>query len=206
MIRAVIFDFGLVISEPRPAARFHEYERELGLAPGSINRIMFDHPAWQEALVGRLTMEAFWYIIGPELGLVSRSAVDVFRRRYYRDEAVNSDVLAIIKRLHGRYRLAVLSNHPPGLEQWLRDWKIRDLFHVLYCSGDEGHAKPDKAAYLQTLDRLNVKPSEAVFIDDTPGHVAVARTLGIQGIVFKDALQLANDLGALLGIPVWPSK
>jgi len=198
MIRAIIFDFGRVISAPRPADRFREYESELGIADGSINRIMFDSPAWQDALVGRLTMPGFWAAIGPALGLTTPGEIDTFRCRYYRDESVNMAVLRLIRRLHGNYRLAVLSNHPPGLDRWLRDWGLRDLFDVVYCSGDEGRAKPDAAVYLATLDRLGVRPIEAAFIDDTEGHVTVARALGIHGIVFSDAKRLERELEFLL--------
>lgn len=186
-----------MISATRPPERFQAYEDELSIARGSINRIMFDDPAWQDALVGRLTMNAFWYRIGPSLDLTTRDAVDAFRRRYYGDEAVNQAVLNLIRRLKGRYRLAVLSNHPPGLEQWLADWDMRHYFEVVFCSGDEGCAKPDPAAFQTTLDRLDVKPFEAVFIDDTGGHVKAARALGIHGIVFRDARQLARELEPL---------
>jgi putative hydrolase of the HAD superfamily len=198
MIRAIIFDFGLVISSPRPTDTIAAYEKDLGLTPGSIHRIMFDSPAWQEALLGRLTMQAFWYAIGPSLGLVTPKSVDAFRRRYYADESVNPFVLEIIQRLFGRYLLAVLSNHPPGLDQWLIDWKIRDFFDVVVCSGDEGRVKPDPAVYRITLDRLGVQPREAIFIDDTAGHVAAAQALNIHGIVFKHARQLTGELDPLL--------
>jgi putative hydrolase of the HAD superfamily len=198
MIKAILFDFGLVISAPRPSARFRAYESELGIAGGTINRIMFDSPAWQDALVGRLTMQAFWFAIGPSLGLTTQPQIDAFRSRYYRDEAANPAVLSLIRRLYGDYRLAVLSNHPPGLDDWLREWGIRDLFDVLYCSGDEGRVKPDPVVYLATLDRLGVRPAEAAFIDDTKGHVAAARALGIHGIVFSDAQRLEKDLESLL--------
>jgi putative hydrolase of the HAD superfamily len=197
MIKAVIFDFGRVISAARPDAFFEIYEQELGIARGSLNRLMFESPAWQDALVGHLTMKAFWYRIGPSLGLTPRAAVDAFRRRYYSDEAINPEVLALIRRLNGRYRLAVLSNHPPGLEQWLVDWGIRRYFEVVYCSGDEGCAKPDPAAYQTTLDRLDAKPTEAIFVDDTAGHVNAARALGIHGIVFSDTPRLARELEKL---------
>ena len=196
-IKAIIFDFGRVISAARPVARFRAYEDDLGIARDSINRIMFEDPAWADALVGRLTMKAFWYRIGPSLGLNTQDAVDGFRRRYYRDEAVNQEVLQLIRGLEGYYRLAVLSNHPPGLEQWLVDWGICNHFSVVFCSGDEGCAKPDPAAYRSTLDRLGVKPAEAVFIDDTAGHVLAAHDLGIHGIVFTDGRQLACELGKL---------
>ena len=186
-----------MISAARPAACFRAYEDDLGIARDSINRIMFEDPAWQDALVGRLTMKAFWYRIGPSLGLDRRDSIDAFRRRYYRDEAVNPEVMQVIRRLDGHYRLAVLSNHPPGLEQWLVDWGIRNHFQVVFCSGDEGCAKPDPAAYRSTLDRLGVKPAEAVFIDDTEGHVLAARGLGIHGIVFTDGRQLVRELERL---------
>ncbi|MDJ0722766.1 MAG: HAD family phosphatase [Desulfobacterales bacterium] len=197
-IKAVIFDFGRVISAARPDAVFERYEDELGLVRGSINRIMFEAPAWQEALVGRLSMEEYWYRIGPSLGLTSPDAVDRFRRRYYGDEAVDRVVLDLIQTLHGRFRLAVLSNHPPGLGPWLEDWAIQRYFDVVYGSGDEGCAKPDPAAYRTVLERLGVVPPEAVFIDDTAGHVAAARELGLHGIVFTHARQLARDLATLL--------
>ena len=189
-----------MISAARSKSCFQAYEDELGIARGRINRIMFEDPAWQEALVGRLTMRAFWYHIGPSLGLFTHEAIDAFRRRYYSDETVNQEVLALIRLLYRNYRLAVLSNHPPGLEQWLADWGIRNYFEVVFCSGDEGAAKPDPVAYQTTLDRLGIQPAEAIFIDDTAGHVQTARRQGIHGIVFTDAWQLASELGKLLGI------
>ncbi len=207
MIKAMIFDFGLVISTPRPAACFRAYERDLGIARGSINRIMFDSPAWQDALVGRQTMRGFWAAVGPSLGLNTQGQIDAFQRRYYGDESVNPDVLNLIQSLHGDYDLAVLSNHPPGLDQWLSDWGIRDLFDVVYCSGDEGRVKPDPAVYHATLDRLGVHPAQAAFIDDTAGHVTAARSLGIHGLHFSNAQRLYRDLAALLGedLPVHAS-
>jgi FMN phosphatase YigB (HAD superfamily) len=80
---------------------------------------------------------------------------------------------------------------------------MRHYFEVVFCSGDEGCAKPDPAAFQTTLDRLDVKPLEAVFIDDTGGHVKAARALGIHGIVFRDARQLARELEPL-GVPALP--
>lgn len=198
MIRAIIFDFGRVISAQKPLSLFRSYEEDLGLAPGMLNRIMFGSPDWQKALVGRKTVEEFWYGIGPELGLNSRDEIDAFRRRYQSDEAANGEVLDLIRRLHGRYKLAVLSNSPPGLIQWLAHWKMLDLFDVVYCSGDEGVVKPDPAAFGITLQRLGVEPEEAVFIDDTNQHVEAAKKLGLHGVLFTTADALEEELDRLL--------
>jgi putative hydrolase of the HAD superfamily len=200
MIKATIFDFGRVVSAQKPSSLFRGYEDELGLQPGTINFIMFDSQAWQEALVGHKTVEEFWYEIGPELGLYSIDAVDAFRHRYRADEEINQGVLDLIHRLHGNYKLAVLSNSPPGLSQWLADWNVLNFFDVVFCSGDEGIAKPDPKAFEMTLERLGFKPNEAVFIDDTREHVEAARKLGLQGILFTTAEDLEEKLDLLLRI------
>ena len=200
-IQAVIFDFGRVISSQKPSSLFRAYEDDLGLAAGTINQIMFDSQAWEEALVGRISAHEFWQRVGPELGLDSNEEIEAFHKRYHADESIDRGVLTLIQQLYGRYKLAVLSNSPPGLAEWLSDWGIRDLFNVVYCSGDEGMVKPQPAAYNSTLQRLEVLPHEAVFIDDTIGHVETARSLGIHGILFTDSEQLKQELDRLLAIP-----
>ncbi len=202
MIKAIIFDFGRVITAQKPLSLFRSYEAELGLDTDTINSIMFGSQAWQDTLLGRKTTEEFWHLIGPELGLSTADEVNRFRRRYHADEAINEAVLDLIRKLHGRYKLAILSNSPPDLTRWLVDWEMRDLFEVVFCSGDEGMIKPDPAAFKLTLERLGVEPGEAVFIDDTPEHVQAARKLGIQGIIFTTAAALKDDLKKFLGFDV----
>jgi putative hydrolase of the HAD superfamily len=198
MIKAIIFDFGRVISAQKPMALFRSYEKDLGLSPGTLNRTMFDSPVWQEVLTGRKTADDYWREIGPALGLHIPNEIHAFRRRYHADEAVNAGVLDLIHRLHGHYKLAVLSNSPPGLAQWLADWEILDLFDVVVCSGDEGLVKPDPAIFELTLKRLDVMPAEAVFVDDYPGHVEAAQALGLYGIHFTTPEALAVELDELL--------
>jgi putative hydrolase of the HAD superfamily len=200
MIKAIIFDFGRVISAQKPMSLFRGYEEELGITPGTLNPIMFGSPAWEDALVGRKTSEEFWLAIGPQLNLHTPEAVAAFRQRYRADEAVNEGVVELIRRLHAedRYKLAVLSNSPPGLARWLDEWGLLNLFDVVFCSGDEGVRKPDPTAFEITLTRLGVAPEEAVFIDDTMRHVNAARSLGLHAILFTTAEALVKDLDALL--------
>jgi len=201
LIKAIIFDFGRVISSQKPDTLFRTYEDDLGLAPGTINQIMFESQAWRDALIGRSSAKEFWHRIGPALGLASPDEIDDFRKRYHADETIDRGVLRLIRQLHGRYKLAVLSNSPPGLAQWLSDWGILDLFDVVYCSGDEGMIKPNPAVYHSTLNRLGILPHEAVFIDDTIGHVKAARSLRIHGIEFTNSEQLGLELNRLLTVP-----
>ena len=197
MIRAIIFDFGRVVTAQKPASLFHQYEDELGLARNSINRIMFDSEAWQKLLVGRITSEEYWRVIGPQMGLHTVNETRAFYRRYREDEHISVDVRQILKQLYGRYKLALFSNAPPGLDRWLVEWGIRDLFDVVFSSAEEGLAKPDPEAYRAVLKRLGVEPHEAVFVDDTRENVEAAQALGLQGIVFTTAEALTGELDRL---------
>jgi len=186
---------------PKAARSVCSIRERSWLAPDSINAVMFGSDAWKDALLGRKTAEAFWYAIGPELGLNSAEEIDAFRCRYHADEAINPGVAELIHLLCSRYKLAVLSNSPPGLANWLADWNMRDLFDVVFCSGDEGVVKPDPAAFEMTLGRLGVEPEAAVFIDDTMEHVKAAEALGLHGICFTTAEVLSDRLNALLESP-----
>ena len=194
MIRVLLFDFGRVISAPKPRSLFHRYEKELGLEPDTINTIMFESPLWQQALTGMLAMDKYWAAIGPQLNLFSQSAIQRFQKKYFEDERVNLAVLDIIEQVSKTFKLAIVSNHPPGLMQWLEAWNIDHLFKMVICSGDEGIAKPDPAIFILSLKRLGVSAEEAFFIDDTLEHILAARALGIHGHHFVSEEQLILDL------------
>jgi putative hydrolase of the HAD superfamily len=198
LIKAVIFDFGRVISAQKPATLFRTYEHDLGIPAGTINELMFDNQAWKDALIGRKTLDSYWESIGPELGLKTKKEIDSFRRRYYSDEAINRGVLELIQRLQTHFKLGVLSNFPPGLTDWLSEWEILDFFDVVCCSGDEQVAKPDPAAFELILAKLYVGPEEAIFIDDNHENVKAACEMGLSGILFATAAVLHKELAELL--------
>lgn len=184
--QAVLFDFGRVISAPKPASLFERYENDLRLPRGSLNRLMFDDPLWEDTLLGRVSLDDYWRLMGPRLNLGSAEAVAAFRARYEADERPNEPVICILRSLHGRVSLAVLSNAPKGLQAWLERWDVLRFFRVVFCSADEGVRKPFPQAYAVTLERLDVAPHQALFVDDTPENVDAARALGIVSHLYQD--------------------
>lgn len=199
MIKTMLFDFGRVISAQKPQSLFQRYEDELCLVRGTINSIMFESPHWQDALVGAIDLSTYWQRIGPELHLKDHERVVAFQRRYYQDEKINGGVHQLLERLADYYQLGIVSNHPPGLKDWLVDWNIDRLFDLVVCSGDLGVAKPDQAIFHLALDRLGAKASETVFIDDTEEHVEAAQAMGIHGIHFTTVEKLRHEL-EILGV------
>ena len=64
-------------------------------------------------------------------------------------------------------------------------------------SGDEKTRKPFHEFYQRLLERYNVDPKKALFIDDNLRNVKAAEELGIKGIHFIDPGKLAEQLKAL---------
>lgn len=71
-----------------------------------------------------------------------------------------------------------------------------DHFHDIVVSGVEGVIKPDPRIFRILLDRNDVSPRDAVFIDDVAANAAAATTLGIHGIHFRSPDQLRGELAA----------
>ncbi len=70
-------------------------------------------------------------------------------------------------------------------------------FDGIVVSGAEKTIKPFQKIYNITLDRFNINPEKAVFVDDNFDNVKAAEELGIKGIHFKNAAQLQNDLSKM---------
>jgi len=75
---------------------------------------------------------------------------------------------------------------------------ITALFDLIVTSAEEGVTKPDARIYQTMLDRLCMRPAEAVFIDDNNENVQAARAIGIRSILFVTNEQTIADLDALL--------
>lgn len=112
----------------------------------------------------------------------------------------HTDTLSILKQLvdNPAYRVLALTNwsgetFPVALEKfpWLQ-W-----FEGILVSGDEGMRKPHKEIYNLMLDRYDIHPSQAVFIDDSPKNITGCEAVGIKGIHFTNAQTLATQLRAL---------
>lgn len=61
-------------------------------------------------------------------------------------------------------------------------------------SGEEKMRKPFPEFYQLLLNRYDVRPEEALFIDDNLRNVIAAESLGIKSIYFKQHSQLKDDL------------
>jgi putative hydrolase of the HAD superfamily len=92
-------------------------------------------------------------------------------------------------------QVALLSNAPLSLALAIDRLEWTKPVSPRIYSSRLGVAKPRPAAYLAVLESAGVEAGEAVFVDDRPVNVAGAERVGIPGIVFSTAEDVAHRLG-----------
>lgn len=195
--KCIIFDFGNVIG-------FFDYDRagerlapHCDLSADAIVAAVRGDPLHDDYESGRLTTAEFL-----------RRARDLCRFRCSDAELIdayvdifwpNNDVIALLPRLHGKYRLLLGSNTSDlHTRQFRRQFaEALKVFDGMVLSHEVGVRKPKAAFFERCLRVADCAPSECVFIDDLPVNVAGAVACNMKGIVYRDADDLSARFGEL---------
>lgn len=100
-----------------------------------------------------------------------------------------SDVYKTIPTLSERYKLAIVSDAWPSLENVFKTEGLRNYFSSFIISSQIGVTKPHELMYKSALQELKVAPNEAVFIDDNLKNCEGAKRLGIKTILLSRNLR-----------------
>lgn len=93
------------------------------------------------------------------------------------------DALAVIPELKGKYKLAIVSDAWPSLLDVYEENNMTSYFDSIVISSFLGTSKPDSKMYNTALEELDVKPEEAIFIDDSPKNCMGAMAVGINTVL-----------------------
>jgi epoxide hydrolase-like predicted phosphatase len=202
-IKAVIFDWGGVLEALPDATAFTEWETRLGLAPASLQTILWG-PLWEQVEQGAASIADYEAEVCRQCGFTSRAQLEAFYTSFY-PQRLHDEMLAALHALRRRYRVALLTNAFQGQDQHiehLTGMHPAQLVDHYVNSSDVGMRKPAPAIFQLTLQRLGVQPHEAVFIDDNPANIAAAQAAGLQVIPFETPGQALAVLEMLLGHPI----
>lgn len=195
-LRAVVFDYGMVLTGPQDPAAHAELIRITGLA-----RDKFEHFYWQDRHdydAGILSGIAYWQKFVHDAGLdFPDSTVRELNRIDVRVwSTVNSRMVAWQEQIRQRgLKRAILSNMGDSVhESIIVEHPWINTFDVLIWSYELGIIKPNPAIYHAVLDKLQMQPEETIFIDDKEENTAAARAIGMQAITFSTADKLSEDL------------
>uniref|UniRef100_A0A7N4PJ16 Acyl-CoA dehydrogenase family member 10 n=1 Tax=Sarcophilus harrisii TaxID=9305 RepID=A0A7N4PJ16_SARHA len=204
--KAVIFDMGGVLI-PSPSSVATEWEASNHIPSGTIIKALVaggEKGPWMRFMRGEMTVEGFLQAFGTQCSEMIKLPVPVgsfFSLLTSGQVAKQFSVMTeAINRIRAEgLKTAVLSNnfYLPSGESFLP--LDRKQFDVVVESCLEGICKPDPRIYKICLQRLQVEPTESIFLDDLAHNLKAAAQLGIHTIKVNDAESALKELETLLG-------
>jgi len=114
------------------------------------------------------------------------------------DNAAEPPLLTALRKARGHGLKTALLSNADGWWQPPSAW--HGLFDATIISGEVGLAKPEIDIYLLTAKKLNLEPSECVFVDDLAVNVRGAAEAGMVGVHHRSTRSTLEELEILLAI------
>ncbi len=203
-LRAVIFDYGMVLSTAQEPKAYANLQTITGLPLPEFEQHYWRYRHAYD--LGELNGTTYWQNIARDAGLALSPAE--IERLIENDvlmwSTLNEQMLAWVYAVQDAgFKIAILSNMGEELLRYMRQefgWLGRFDHHTWSC--ELNIAKPDPQIYLHTCDKLGVAPGEALFLDDKQINVEAAEQVGIAAIQFSTVAALRDELQrrGLLGV------
>lgn len=195
-IRAVIFDFGGVISSFDVGIFFRNILGRTGTSAEDLGRLVLrsDLPRSYESgeITSRQFYEGMTHLCGLEI--TEEEFVSAFVSIFTPIEPT----IRLIRGLSRSYRLGLLSNtNEWHFEHHIRGVEVFPLFDAVTLSFRVKAMKPAEGIYRDSLGKIGLSPEECVFIDDLEENVAGARRVKIHAIRYTGHEDLVSSLAAL---------
>lgn len=196
-IRAVFFDLGGVIVRTEYQAPRQRLAEQFGMDYEDIEKIVFGSPSAARASVGEITEQEHWLNVIKTLKLPASDVARV-REEFFGGDIIDRNLLEFMRSLKPKRKVGAISNAWDGLRAYMEREKFADVFDSIVISAEVKVAKPAEKIYRIALEQLQVKPKEAVFVDDMPANIEACERLGMKGIHFTDAESTLKQLKAIL--------
>jgi putative hydrolase of the HAD superfamily len=129
--------------------------------------------------------------------------VAAFRDFMFEQSQALPGMMDFVRRLKSVHNLKVAAVSNEGrevMEHRIRRFALGSFVDFFIGSCFVHARKPDLDIYRMALDTAQVPPEQAVYIDDRPMFVEVARTLGLQGIHHR-SLETTRAALEAIGLP-----
>jgi HAD superfamily hydrolase (TIGR01549 family) len=196
-IKAVYFDLGGVIVRTEFQAPRERLADRVGMTYEELVKAVFESRTSREASIGKISEDDHWKAVVRSLRLSPRE-MESARNEFFAGDIVDIALLDYIRALRPRYRTGLISNAWDGLRPYMEREKFVDAFDALTISAEVGFMKPEAAIFQHALDQLEVKPGQAVFVDDFAENITGCEAVGMHGILFRTVDQTLKDLKKIL--------
>ena len=198
-IKAVIFDYGQVISLPQDQTAIDRLAKRAG-----VERERFEPFLWSlrgEYDRGTITARTYYGQILSCLGVsVDEKGIDeMIEIDLSSWKKINQDTVALMEDVKkAGYILGILSNMPGNFLAWAREnIPVFSLPDVSLFSCEHNLIKPEEAIYRKLLSLIGLESSSVVFFDDNIENVRSARTLGIEAFLWESPENARRELSSL---------
>ncbi|KJH69332.1 haloacid dehalogenase [Aliterella atlantica CENA595] len=193
-MKNLIFDLGDVIIPIDLSAPIRNFAMLANLPEEDVRTLWQQHDFLNHYETGLIDDQGFRDHVRQVIGERNGTSVD------WADEVIDTawntvlldlpvERIERIKRLHGKYRLFLLSNTSPiHIRQVNRVLKsmnqptLEELFERVFYSYDVRMAKPSPDIYRHVLEQAGINADETAFFDDNAANIRAAAELGIQAV------------------------
>jgi putative hydrolase of the HAD superfamily len=133
------------------------------------------------------TLEKLGYRLKTSDPIVA-AATDAFSEEFMKYAHPDKDALYVLKRLHGKYKLGIVSNLsiPECVSKLLPKFGLDRFFETIVISGAVNKRKPSPEIFRKALKTLNVQASNTVFVGDTLNiDIKGAKDVGLKAILIQ---------------------
>jgi glucose-1-phosphatase len=197
-IRAVIWDIGGVLVRTEDWEPRRRLAESLGLTRDDLEHLVFGGEMGQKAQMGAIRAQELLEYVCREVHYPIEETAR-FEEEFFAGDRLDKGLVSHIRSLKVRYRTGIISNAWDDVRIMLETrWKMADAFDQIVLSAEEKLWKPDPRIFHLALEKLQVSPQEAVFIDDFAHNIAGAQAVGMHAIQFHSSEQILADLDHLL--------
>jgi putative hydrolase of the HAD superfamily len=183
-------------------------QNETGISPENLGKAMQaiaeadgENPLF-ELERGEITEASFLERLGEALEplLGHRPELHRFREIYFEALDPNPEMIDLMRHLKGEgYRMAMLTNN---VREWEPLWRsmlpVDEIFETVVDSGFVGCRKPESRIYALTLERLELRAEDCLFIDDVEVNCEGAKRMGMNAVHFRETAQAIAEIRSVL--------
>jgi len=199
-VKAVLFDYGLVLSGPPDPNAWERLKVLLDSYESVFHRAYWAHRDAYDR--GSLTAAMYWQQVADDLDLLLDTAtiqqlIEIDTDVWTQPNQPMIDWAAALQR--AGMKTGILSNIGDAMERevlarctWLAGFTHHTFSHRLKI------AKPEPAIYAHAAEGLDAAPADILFIDDREENIAAARAAGMQAVRYTghdDFLRAMKDQG-----------
>ncbi len=180
-ISTIMLDmYGVIIEEskgnfiPYTYGHFHETEYE------RLTRQFKQEQLFTKAGNGEISSDMFLSLLGYE---DTQYHMENYLKNYL---TLDSTFIPFAEKYYKSVDFVLLSNDVSEWSAFITDYyKLDKYFKDKIVSGDVKCRKPDKQIFELALERINKKPSECIFVDNSAANLNVSKEIGICPVLFN---------------------